>query len=335
MGPLSREGRPPVLTYALRRLLISIPVIILATFLIFLAVSASGDPLQDLRQLPNITQEQIDNVREARGLNDPAYVQYLRWVEQIPQGGFGEYLVSPRPIWPDLRRVLLNTLQLVIAAEIIAFIIAIFLGVMSARRQYSVFDYTTTTLSFFGYSMPSFLFALLLQVAVVQIFVRTGVRVFPIGNLSSANPGTGFAWLLDRIWHLVLPMASLAIFSVASYSRYMRASMLEVINSDYVRTARAKGLPERKITTRHAMRNALIPTLTVAALSFGTLLGGAIIIETVFGLDGMGRYFFQQLGRRDPYPIMGWMVIVAVIVVTFNLIADLAYGYLDPRIRNE
>lgn len=322
-----------MLTYALRRTLISIPVIILSTFLLFGIISISGDPLQEIRQLPNITQEQIDTVRESRGLNDPVHVQYLRWAENIVQGSFGEYMISPRPIWPDIRRVLGNTMQLVIAAEIIAFILAVFLGVMSAKRQYSVFDYTTTTVSFIGYSFPSFLFALFLQVAVVQIFVRTGVRIFPIGNLSSANPGTGLSFVLDRIWHLILPMASLAIFSVASYSRYMRASMLEVIGSDYVRTARAKGLPERTITTRHAMRNALIPTLTVAALSFGTLLGGTIIIETVFGLDGMGRYFFQQLGRRDPYPLMAWLTIVAAVIVTFNLIADLLYGYLDPRIR--
>ena len=322
-----------MLTYALRRTLISIPVILLATFITFAAISVSGDPLADLRQLPNITQEQIDNVRESRGLNDPLPAQYLRWVEQVAQGGFGEYMISPRPIWPDLRRVLGNTLQLVIAAEVIAFIIAVVLGVLSAKRQYSVFDYTTTTLSFIGYSFPSFLFALFLQVAVVQIFVRTGVRIFPIGNLSSPNPGTGLSFVLDRAWHLALPIASLAIFSVASYSRYMRASMLEVINSDYVRTARAKGLPERTITTRHSMRNALIPTVTIAALSFGSLLGGAIVIETVFGLDGMGRYFFQQLSRRDPYPIMGWLTIVAIVIVVFNLIADILYGYLDPRIR--
>ena len=168
-----------MLTYALRRTLISIPVILLATFITFAAISISGDPLADLRQLPNITQEQIDNVRESRGLNDPLPSQYLRWVEQVAQGGFGEYLISPRPIWPDLRRVLGNTMQLVIAAEVIAFFIAVALGVLSAKRQYSVFDYTTTTLSFIGYSMPAFLFALFLQVAVVQIFVRTGVRVFP------------------------------------------------------------------------------------------------------------------------------------------------------------
>jgi peptide/nickel transport system permease protein len=324
-----------VLTYALRRLLISIPIIIAATFLIFAAVSMTGDPLADLRQLPNITQDQIDRVRESRGLDDPLPVQYLRWVEQIPQGGFGEYLISPRPIWPDLRRVLNHTLQLVIAAEVIAFIVAVALGTLSAKKQYSVFDYFTTTVSFIGYSMPAFWFALILQIIVVRIFYATGVRILPIANLSSPNPGTGMAFWMDRARHLVLPIMSLAIFSVASYSRYMRASMLEVINSDYVRTARAKGVSEFKITTKHAMRNALIPTVTVAALSFGTLLSGAIVVETVFGLDGMGRYFILMLNRRDPYPIMAWLLIVAIVIVIFNLIADLVYGLLDPRIRYE
>ncbi|MBS3940008.1 MAG: ABC transporter permease [Actinobacteria bacterium] len=324
-----------MLNYALRRLLITIPILILSTFLTFGFVSSSGDPLADLRQQPNITQEQIQRVREMRGLDDPFPVQYLRWVEQIPQGGFGEYLISPRPIWPDLQRVMGNTLQLVVAAELIAFAIAVTLGAVSAKKQYSVFDYSTTTLSFLGFSMPSFWFALLLQVGVVIIYRWTGYRIFPIANLSSPNPGTGMAFWLDRAHHLVLPIASLAIFSIASYSRYMRASMLEVMSSDYIRTARAKGLSERKITTRHMMRNALIPTVTVAALSFGTLISGAIVIETVFGLDGMGRYFINVIGRRDPYPIMAWLVIVGFFLMLANLLADLLYGYLDPRIRYE
>jgi peptide/nickel transport system permease protein len=324
-----------VLTYSLRRFLISIPLLLIATYMIFWGVARTGDPLQDLRAQPNITQEQIDRVREARGLNDPVPVQYMRWIEQIASGSMGEYLLTPRPIWPDLRRVMLNTLQLVVVAEVLAFSVAIFLGVLAAKRQYSVFDYATTTLSFIGYAMPAFWFALLLQLLIVQIFVRTGVRLFPIGNLSSPNPGTGMSFWIDRAYHLVLPVISLAIFSVAAYSRYMRASMLEVINSDYVRTARAKGLPERQVTRRHSMRNALIPTVTVAALSFGTLLSGTLVIETVFGLDGMGRYFIQQLGRRDPYPILSWTLIVAVVIITFNLIADILYGYLDPRIRRD
>jgi peptide/nickel transport system permease protein len=322
-----------VLSYALRRLLITIPVVLLSTFLVFGAVTASGDPLQDLRQQPNITQERIDNVRETRGLDDPFPVQYWRWLEQVPTNGFGEYMISPRQILPDLQRVIGNTLQLVIAAEVFAFITAVALGVASAKRQYSIFDYTTTTISFVGFAMPTFWFALLLQVTVVQIFELTGVRILPLANLSSANPGTGLAWLWDRALHLVLPVLTLSIVSIAAYSRYMRASMLEVINSDYVRTARAKGLSEGVITRRHAMRNALIPTITVAALSFGGLLSGAIVVEVVFGLDGMGQYFLNQLQRRDPYPIVAWLSVVAVVVMVFNLVADLLYGYLDPRIR--
>ncbi|GGI04517.1 ABC transporter permease [Egicoccus halophilus] len=324
-----------MLNYALRRLLITVPILILSTFLVFGFVSSAGDPLADLRAQPNITQEQIDRVREMRGLDDPFPVQYLRWIEQIPQGGFGEYLLSPRPIWPDLQRVIGNTLQLVVAAEVIAFVIAVVLGAVSAKRQYSVFDYSTTTLSFIGFSFPAFWFALILQVIVVMIFQATGVRIFPIANLSSANPGTGLEFWLDRAHHLVLPITCLAIFSIASYSRYMRASMLEVMSSDFIRTARAKGLPERIVTRRHMMRNALIPTVTVAALSFGTLINGAIVIETVFGLDGMGRYFINYLGRRDPYPIMAWLVITGTFLMIANLAADLIYGYLDPRIRYE
>lgn len=319
--------------YALRRLLVSIPIIFAATFIIFGAVTISGDPLGELRQQPNMTQEQIDFIRESRGLNEPFHVQYITWLTNIPTEGFGTYLLNRNPIWPDLQRKLGNTLQLVLVAEVIAFVIAVALGTISAKRQYSVFDYTTTTISFLGFAMPAFAFALILQVIVVQIFFATGVRIFPIANLSSPNPGTGLDFWLDRLHHLVLPMISLAFFSVASYSRYMRASMLEVINSDYVRTARAKGLRERRITTRHAMRNALIPTVTVAALSFGTLLSGTIVIEQVFALDGMGAFFIDALGRRDPYPIMAWLLIVAVVIVIFNLIADLIYGYLDPRIR--
>ena len=323
-----------MLNYALRRFLISIPIILVATFVIFWMISLTGDPLQDMRQLPNITTEQIQRVRDMRGLDDPFYVQYALWLAQIPTGGFGEYLISPRPIGPDLQRVLIHTLQLVIAAEVIAFIIAVVLGTLSATRQYSIFDYTTTTLSFIGYAMPAFWFALILQVIVIQIFELTGVRILPLANLSSANPGTGLAFVWDRILHLVLPVMSLAIFSIASYSRYMRASMLEVVGSDYVRTARAKGLKEGTITRRHAMRNALIPTVTVAALSFGTLLSGSIVVETVFGLDGMGRYLFVMIQSRDPYPIMAVLVITAVVIIMFNLIADLIYGYLDPRIRH-
>ena len=219
-----------------------------------------------------------------------------------------------------------------IAAELIAILIAVIIGVYSAVRQYSPFDYGATTFSFLGLSTPVFWLALMLQVLVVNIFLAYDIRLLYVSNLSSPNPDN---WLLDRMQHLALPVIVLAVASIAQYSRFMRASMLEVINSDYVRTARAKGLPERTVIMKHGFRNALIPLVTVISLNFGALIGGAIITETIFSLDGMGLYFITALNDTDPYPIMAWLAITSIAIVLFNLIADIAYGFLDPRVRYE
>jgi peptide/nickel transport system permease protein len=184
-----------------------------------------------------------------------------------------------------------------------------------------------------GLATPVFWLGLMVQVAVVQIYGATGHKLFPIANLNSVDPGSGIHFWLDRAHHLVLPVMVLMVLNIASYSRFLRASMLEVINSDYVRTARAKGLSERRVTMKHAFRNALIPVVTVIALGFGGLLGGAIITETVFSLDGMGLYFINALGTADPYPVMAWLMITATAIIVFNLVADILYGVLDPRVR--
>ena len=247
--------------------------------------------------------------------------------------GFGTTILGDKPILPDLWRVMKHTLQLVIIAELLAILIAVGIGVYSALRQYSVFDYSATTFSFIGLAMPVFWFALMLQVGVVYVYQWTGYNIFPVASLSSIDPGTGVHFWLDRAHHLVLPIIVLMVASIATYSRFMRASMLEVVNSDYVRTARAKGLSEQKVTMKHAFRNALIPLVTLIALNFGALLGGAIATETVFSLDGMGLYFITALGGNDPYPIMAWLMITATMIIIFNLLADIAYGYLDPRVR--
>jgi len=246
---------------------------------------------------------------------------------------FGTTILGSKPILPDLWRVMKHTLQLVIVAELLAILIAVGIGVYSALRQYSVFDYTATTFSFMGLAMPVFWFALMLQVGVVYVKDWTGYNIFPVASLSSVDPGSGIHFWIDRAHHLVLPVIVLMIASIATYSRFMRASMLEVINSDYVRTARAKGLTEQKVTMRHAFRNALIPLVTLVALNFGALLGGAIATETVFSLDGMGLYYIRALGQNDPYPVMAWLMITASMIIIFNLLADIAYGYLDPRVR--
>lgn len=322
-----------MLSYVVRRLLYSVVVLVAASFLVFTFVAVSGDPLAQLRTTPNLSQESVQNVIDAKHLDDPVPVRYAYWVRDAVTNQFGTTLLGDRPIMPDLWRVMKNTLQLVLVAEILAILVAVAIGVYSARRQYSAFDYTATTFSFLGLATPVFWLALMLQVMVVQVYEKTGLRIFPVASLSSVDHGSGLHFVVDRAHHLVLPVIVLMVASVASYSRYMRASMLEVINSDYVRTARAKGLPERKVTMKHAFRNALIPLVTLVALNFGSLLGGVIVTETVFSLDGMGLYFYNALLSNDPYPVMAWLMVTATMIIVFNLIADIAYGLLDPRVR--
>jgi peptide/nickel transport system permease protein len=249
---------------------------------------------------------------------------------------FGTTLFGNRQIWPDLKRVLGHTLQFILTALILSLILGVAIGVYSALRQYSAFDYAATTLSFIGFATPVFWLALMLQVLVVQIYLKWDIRIFYTSGLSSSvDPGTGFQWFLDRVQHLALPVFALMVLSTAVYSRFMRASMLEVLNSDYVRTARAKGLVERRVIMKHAFRNALIPLVTVAAIDFGALFAGAIVTETIFTLDGMGFYFINALQASDPYPVMAWLMVVATMVILFNLVADILYGVFDPRIRYE
>lgn len=322
-----------MLTYIARRLLYSVAVLIAASFLVFFFVTVSGDPIAGLRITPNVSAESIDEISERKHLDDPIVKRYWYWVQDAVTDQFGTTLLSNRPILPDLWRVMKNTLQLVIVAQLLAILVGVGIGILSALRQYSVFDYSATTFSFLGLATPVFWLGLMLQVLIVYLFSWTGHRLFPIANLSDVNPGKGIDFALDRAHHLVMPVIVLMVAGTATYSRYMRASMLEVINSDYVRTARAKGLNERRVTMRHAFRNALIPVVTLAALDFGTLLGGAIVTETVFSLDGMGLYFINALGTADPYPVMAWLMITATMIIFFNLIADVAYGLLDPRVR--
>jgi peptide/nickel transport system permease protein len=323
-----------MLTYIVRRILYSIPVLVATSFLIFTFVSVSGDPLGRLRANPSITAQQIHAIEHAKNLDKPVIVRYGYWVRDAITEKFGTTLFGNRPIWPDLKRVMGHTLQFILTAIIISVIFGVAIGVYSALRQYSAFDYTATTLSFVGFATPVFWLALMLQVLVVQIYLKWNIRIFYTSGLSSpTNAGTGFHWFLDRVQHLALPVIALCVLSIATYSRYMRASMLEVLNSDYVRTARAKGLIERRVIMKHAFRNALIPLITVVAIDFGAIFAGAIVTETIFTLDGMGFYFINALFASDPYPVMAWLMVVATMVIIFNLIADILYGVFDPRIR--
>jgi peptide/nickel transport system permease protein len=324
-----------MIAFILRRLLYSIPVLVAASFLIFVSVSAAGDPLSTLKQNPLVSQQTLENIRERKHLDEPLPVRYLYWVQEAVTDRFGTPLLVDEPIWNDLKRVIPNTLQLVVLAELFALTFGVLVGLYSALRQYSFFDYATTTLSFLGFAMPVFWLALMLQILFTNIAIKWDIRIFYTSGLSSTDVEGGFAFVVDRLQHLAIPAMTVAVVSLAQYSRYMRASMLEVINSDYVRTARAKGLSETKVTMKHAFRNALVPVVTLSALNFGALIGGAVITESIFGLDGMGPYFLNNLLSQDAYPVMAWLMVVATMVVVFNLIADIAYAKLDPRIRYE
>jgi peptide/nickel transport system permease protein len=319
-----------VVTYIVRRILYSIPVLIVSTFLSFTFVSLAGNPTVALRANPRFSVNTIHNIELKYHLNRSIPVRYGYWVQDVFTHKLGRSLSTYQPLWPDITRTLGHTAQLIILSEVLAIILGVAVGIYSAIRQYSAFDYSFTTLSFLGYAMPIFWLALLLQILFVDIYLKWNVRIFYTSGLNNPHHGT---WSLDRLQHLGLPVITLCVISFALYSRYMRASMLDVINSDYVRTARAKGVSEGRVVMRHVVRNALIPIVTVASLNVGGLLGGAIITETVFTLDGIGYYFIQKLQSTDLYAVMAYLLVTSIIIIFFNLIADVLYGYLDPRIR--
>jgi peptide/nickel transport system permease protein len=320
-----------MLTYIVRRVLYSIPVLFFSTFFSFLFVSYAGNPIGLLRQNPRVPPSTIQHLIHQEYLDKPVVVRYFYWLHSVFTDKLGKSLVTLQPLWPQVTRTLGHTLQFIVIAEVLALVLGVVVGIYSAIRQYSVFDYFFTSVSFLGFAMPTFILALLLQIAFTDIYLHWNVRIFYTSGLNSLPGGPAWSW--DRMQHLALPVITLTIISFAVYSRYMRASMLDVINSDYVRTARAKGVSERRVIMRHVFRNALIPITTVAAINFGALLGGAIITETIFTLDGFGYYFILSLQQLDLYAVMAYLLITAIAIVVFNLIADILYGFLDPRIR--
>jgi peptide/nickel transport system permease protein len=319
-----------MLTYVVRRILYSIPVLVVASFLVFTLVTLAANPLGYLHSNPRITPEQIKEIAHAKGLDQNVVFRYWTWVKEAVTHKFGNSLFTGDPIWPDLKRVFMHTLVLVTITLIVAVVIGVAVGIYSAVRQYSVFDYGATVFSYIGFAMPVFWLALILQVIFTDVYLHWHVRVFYTAQLNS--PGAS-AWSLDRLQHLALPVMTLSLLFIAQYSRYMRASMLEVIHADFTRTARAKGLTERRVVMRHVLRNSLIPVVTQIGVDFGALLGGVIVTEQVYTLDGMGHYYITALQGGDPYPVMAWLVVTGALVIFFNLVADITYGFLDPRIR--
>lgn len=317
-------------SYVVRRVLYSIPVLVVSTFLSFTFISLAGDPRANLRANPQFSVQTYNMLEHRYHLDRSIPVRYWYWVEDVFTDKLGSSLRTSQPIWPDIVRTFSHTGQVILLSELLALLLGVAIGIYSALRQYSLFDYFFTSFSFLSFAMPTFWLALLLQIAFVDVYLKWNVRLFYTSGLNS--PGNG-PWSIDRLQHIALPVITLSLISFAVYTRYMRASMLDVINSDHVRTARAKGVPEHRIVGRHIVRNALIPLTTIATLTVAGQLGGAIVTETVFSLDGMGYYFVQKLGQLDLYPVMAYLLVTSAIIIAANLLADIVYGYLDPRIR--
>jgi peptide/nickel transport system permease protein len=327
-----------VLFFTIRRVLGSIVVLIASSFLVFLMTAFSFDPLAQFRQTqPMPPPEFFESKREQLGLNDPLFIRYFDWLTGAVTGDFGVN-INNVPVADQLFGRLLVTGRLVIAAMILAVLLAIVVGVVSAVRQYTASDYVFTVFAYILIALPTFWFAALLKEFVaIGINDLAGERIlFTLGDetpgISSYGTTSMIFW--DRIGHLVLPTLSLGLLTFAAWSRFQRASMLDVLSADYMRLARAKGVPWRRVIVRHGLRNALIPLTTVVAIGVGGIFGGAIVTEQVFVWHGMGEYLIQDgIGNNDLNVVLGWLLVSAFFVIAFNLVADLLYAVLDPRIR--
>jgi peptide/nickel transport system permease protein len=323
-----------VFRYIIRRLLFAIPVLLIASFLVFLVVRATVDPVRSLSINPRVSAADIARLREQLGLNDSLPTQYWKWLRDFVSFNWGSSVLTGRAVFPDIKDALANSLILGLTATVFSLLVGVSIGVYSAIRQYSWFDNFSTGAAFVGLSIPNFWFALMLQIffgIYITRWFHLSSPIFYTAGLYS--PGQLGFNLVDRMRHLVLPMLVLAVQIIAVYSRYMRASMLEVLHSDYLRTARAKGLRERRVIFRHAMRNALIPITTQVALDVGAIAGGLIITEAIFEYPGMGRFFVDAMANGDYLQVLPWIMVTVTFVIVFNLIADIMYAILDPRIR--
>jgi glutathione transport system permease protein len=322
--------------YIFRRLLASIPVVIVSTFLVYGFVSASGDPLAELRLNPRISQETIRNKEHELLLDRPMVVRYSIWFTRFIRGDLGVDN-SGVPVKPTIIRALGVTLQLVVLSTLLAAVVAIGIGVLSAVKQYSTFDYVATSFAFLAFAMPTFWLGLMLK-QYLGIELPKVFHIRPFATIFEVTPNcscAGWTELSDRLSHLALPVLVLSTVTIAQWSRFQRSSMLDVVGSDYVRTARAKGLSQAAVIYRHALRNALIPVVTIMSIDFAALLGGAVVTETVFGWKGMGQTLLGALDAQDVNIVAAWLAVTAIIVILFNLATDVLYGFLDPRIRYE
>ncbi len=345
-------------TYVIRRLLQTAGLLVLLSILLFALVNlAPGGPLSGQGQSRHIDPTKVDLLKRQFGLDKPLPTQYLIWLvgndwmqvdkdgdglldgygtrQGILRGDFGFSFRTRQPVLTEIGDRLPNTIYLTVTTMLVAVLIAIPIGIISAIKQYSKFDITVTTLSFAGQAIPEFWLGLIL-ILIFYAWLKnpfTGDPLLPAGGMTSIN-SIGFD-LGDRIVHLILPVLTGALGWVAWYSRFLRSSMLDVIHQDYIRTARAKGLPEKVVLYKHALRNALVPLVTLLALDLPYIFGGAIFVEILFSWPGMGRLYYQAALQRDYPVLLAVLIIGASFIILSNLLADIVYAYLDPRIRFE
>ena len=339
--------------YIIRRILQAFPLLIIISILLFVLMLNTGDPLATMGGRKATRPEDRERLSRQLGLDKPVTTQYIYWLagndwalvdmdgdgtpetpgarKGVLRGDFGNSLVSRgKAAYDIIMERLPNTLILMIPAEIIVIIISLLVGMYSALRQYSLIDQIITALSFIGYSMPIFFVALVSMYLFGVNFKRWGLPYLPTVGMFDPHIGKTPQQIL---LHMVLPILSMTIITAAGYSRFVRSQMLEVISEDYIRTARSKGLPQRMIILGHALKNAALPLVTIIGLDIPLLLGGAVVTESIFAWPGMGRLFIDHLSRSDTPVVMGILMMISIAVILAQLITDIVYAWLDPRIR--
>lgn len=322
-----------MLAYLARRLMGLLPLLFGITLISFVVIHTTpGTTTDAMTELnPKISLEARQRMNAIYGLNRPLHVQYGEWLKRVVTLNFGNSMVGDqRPVMRKIAERLPVTLTINLLSLLLIFLIAIPLGVWAAARPHGAFDHITTVIVFLGFSMPTFWLALLLM-----RWLGVQLQWLPVSGLHSIEYESLSAWgrFVDVSRHLLLPVGVSAFGGLAGIARYMRGSMVEVLRADYIRTARAKGLPESRVLFRHAFRNALLPIITILGLSLPGLLGGSVIFETIYAIPGLGRLYFDAVMTRDYPMIMGLLTIGAVLTLIGNLLADIAYAYADPRIR--
>ncbi|AEH50769.1 ABC transporter permease [Pseudothermotoga thermarum] len=319
-----------MLKYIARRLVIAIPELLVISFLVFMIMyAAPGDFLDQFKLDPTISQETLEAMRKEYGLDKPAIIQYLTWLKNLFKGNLGYSFYYRRPVSSLIWARVNATLLLSVTSLLFSWGLGIGTGIYSALKKYSIGDRILTVFALTLIATPSFFLGLLM----LYLAAKTGW--FPISGMISINYPQLSAWekFKDVLWHMILPVAALSLGSFASLMRYMRGSLLDVLNEDYVIFARAKGMPERVVIYKHALRNAINPMITFLGFSISGLLGGALFIENVFGWPGMGRLIYQALIQQDMYLVIASGLISAILLVIGNLVADILLALVDPRVR--